>query len=69
MTAQVPSVAQTRRALSFIRRSWDEQQTNGKRFFLSDPLAEAAKVSGQSIEHFSLAFVLAHHTRRINQKN
>lgn len=61
------SVAEVRRALSYIRKSWEDQQVDGKRrpFYLSDPIAQAARAPAQSIEHFSLTFVLAHHTRRL----
>ena len=61
------SVAEVRRALSYIRKSWEDQQVDGKRrpLYLSDPIAQAARAPAQSIEHFSLTFVLAHHTRRL----
>lgn len=66
------SVAEVRRSLAFIRKSWEEQQGDPKRrpFYLSDtvaPLRSDRNIS-QSIEQFALNFVLAHHTRRLNSK-
>jgi hypothetical protein len=66
------SVAEVRRSLAFIRKSWEEQQGDPKRrpFYLSDavgPLKSNRNIS-QSIEHFALSFVLAHHTRRSNPR-
>ena len=64
-SVQSMTVAEVRRALSFIRKTWDEQQTDPRTrpFFLSDPIG--ARSSPQSIESFALMFVLAHHTRRL----
>ena len=61
------SVAEVRRALSYIRKSWEDQQLDeGRRpFYLSDTIAHSVRARNQSIEHFSLTFVLAHHTRRL----
>jgi hypothetical protein len=60
------TVAEVRRSLSYIRKSWDEQQTdpNKNPLYLSDPLSGSGALS---IESFSLKFVLAHHARRLNK--
>jgi hypothetical protein len=61
------SVAEVRRALSFIRKTWEDQQSDKKArpFYLSDILA-CTKMQ-RSIEAFSLSFILAHHTRRLTK--
>lgn len=66
-SVQSMTVAEVRRALSFIRKTWDEQQTDPRRrpFFLSDPICANSRAAHQSIEGFALMFVLAHHTRRL----
>ena len=66
------SVAEVRRSLAFIRKSWEDQQGGFRRrpFYLSDPVASTRGEVGatQSIERFALNFVLAHHTRRLVAK-
>jgi hypothetical protein len=61
------SVAEVRRALAYIRKSWDEQHLDLKRkpFYLSDPISNVGRAPAHTIENFSLSFVLAHHTRRL----
>ena len=69
---QAMTVAEVRRSLAFIRKSWEEQQSDAKRrpFYLSDSVGPLRydRCAPQSIEHFALNFVLAHHTRRLNAK-
>lgn len=61
------TVAEVRRALAFIRKSWEEQQMDQHHhpFYLSGPITANPLASNQTIEEFSLTFVLAHHTRRL----
>jgi hypothetical protein len=66
-SVQSMTVAEVRRALSSIRKTWEDQHADAARqpFYLSTPLADVARSQAQSAEHFSLLFVLAHHTRRL----
>ena len=61
------SVADVRRALSFIRKAWEDNSPDSKQgpFCLSNSIAHVTRTSVQSVEQFSLLFVLAHHTRRV----
>ena len=61
------SVADVRRALSHIRKSWEEQFTNecSSPFYISNEIAVTSRQKALSVEAFSLMFVLAHHTRRL----
>ena len=65
------TVAEVRRALSFIRKAWEEQNMNSKKkpLYLSDNINTNITNTTMSIEKFSLLFVLAHHTRRLSSKN
>ena len=62
------SVADVRRALAYIRKSWEEQQTaqHSRPFYISDCISGAS--NALSVERFSLMFVLAHHTRRLSKQ-
>lgn len=64
-SAQPMKVADVRRALSIIRKSWEDQHLNNKSrpFYLTNPIQEG--LPSQSAEKFSLSFVLLHHTRRL----
>lgn len=66
-TVQSMSVAEVRRALSHLRKAWEDQQCDEKArpFYLSNTLA-CTKMQ-RSVEAFSLSFVLAHHTRRLSK--
>ena len=62
------SVAEVRRALSFIRKAWEDQNNSKKKpLYLSDDINVSS--NSMSIEQFSLLFVLAHHTRRLSTKS
>lgn len=63
------SVADVRRALAHIRKSWEEQKTtqHTRPFYISDCISVTSNQSALSIEQFSLMFVLAHHTRRLSK--
>lgn len=59
------TVAEVRRALSTIRKSWDEASTKdgGAPFFMTgDPL-----VRGYSVQDFSYMFVQGHHAKRLSK--
>ena len=60
-------VAEVRKALSIIRRSWEDQHVNkdARPFYLTTPIAEGH--AAQSAEKFSLSFVLLHHSRRLTK--
>ena len=62
-------VAEVRRSLAFIRKSWDEQRSDDKRqpLYLCDPVVLRSGTGRRvvSVERFALDFVLAHHTRRL----
>lgn len=66
---QSMNVADVRRALSFIRKSWEDQISDRhcRPFYLSDQMRLSSTNLHQSIENFSLVFVLAHHTRRLTK--
>lgn len=61
------SVADVRRALSHIRKSWEEQFTDkcSSPFYISNGISVTSRQKTLSVEAFSLMFVLAHHTRRL----
>ena len=65
-------VAEVRRSLAFIRKSWDEQRSDDKRqpLYLCDPVVLRSGTGRRvvSVERFALDFVLAHHTRRLTAK-
>jgi hypothetical protein len=60
------SVAEVRRALSTMRKSWEEcsgDKGSKKPFYMtSDPI-----VRGLSVQEFSYMFVRGHHTKRLNK--
>ena len=63
------SVAEVRRTLAYIRKSWEDQTSNITRpFYLSDAIG-AGPNAGLSVESFALSFVLAHHSRRLHVRS
>jgi len=63
------TVAEVRRTLAFIRKSWEDQAHDATRpFYLSDPIG-AGPNADLSIEAFALSFVLAHHSRRLTARS
>ena len=63
-------VSEVRRSLSYLRRAWEDQINNDDRppLYLSDAVLGCKQGAKQSLESFSLRFVLAHHTRRLGGK-
>uniref|UniRef100_A0A6C0C1W7 Uncharacterized protein n=1 Tax=viral metagenome TaxID=1070528 RepID=A0A6C0C1W7_9ZZZZ len=64
------SVADVRRALAYIRKSWEDQGNTlySRPFYISDGIsAMSNSTNALSMEYFSLMFVLAHHTRRLSK--
>lgn len=57
------SVAEVRRALATLRRTWEEASTEGRPFYLTgEPL-----VRDHSVQQFSYMFVRGHHAKRLSK--
>lgn len=60
------SVAEVRRALATMRKSWDEacsEGSNGRPFYMACDVL----VRGKSVQEFSYMFVQGHHAKRISK--
>ena len=61
------SVAEVRRCLSFIRKSWEEVQNNDTHKPLYQ--CESLKINQKfTLSEFALKFVLSHHSKRVSKK-
>lgn len=61
------SVAEVRRCLSVIRKSWEEVQLDGRNrpMYLCEPL----NIHDMNLGEFSLRFVLSHHSKRVTKRD